>query len=147
MKAPTDQGTYFINVDLDILSRRSLQALVADFGRRVFVLYVGPEGRRYGAHLELTGSALRGTPDGLILRFVALVHTLSPSARALWDSAVTRNFNIGIQAGAVPFSSEFVLRPRTLEAVAGISAGIVFTVYAPDKTPDGPSSDSKPHRP
>jgi hypothetical protein len=144
MKIPPDHGTYFINVDLDILSRRNLQALVTDFGKRVFVLYVGPEGRRHGAHLELSGSALRGTADSLILRFAALVQSLSPSARELWDTAVTRNFNIGVQAGAVPFSTEFVLQPKTLQSVAGIGAGVVFTVYAPDKAAHGPSSDVSP---
>jgi hypothetical protein len=123
--------TTFLNVDLDIWSRAPLDDLVTAFGRKVVVLYVGKEGRQYGAHLEV------GVPpadaDRTIRRFVTLVDSLPRSPRKIWDSARVRQFNVGIQAGASPPAYELRLQPATVEAVAGIGARIAVTIYAPDE--------------
>src|SRR6266480_30792 len=42
-----------VNVDLDVIAKRSLEPLVAAFGKRVDVLYVGRRGRKYSAHFEV----------------------------------------------------------------------------------------------
>jgi len=132
------EPTCFLNVDLDIWSRTDLAPLVAAFGERVFVLYVGPEGRRHGAHLELAGSGIRGSADSLIQAFVALIRALPRSARLHWRTASLRSFNVGIQASTQPYSYELQLQPETLRAVAHIGAAVTFTVYAapvPASTP------------
>ncbi len=122
----------FLNVDLDIWSSTSLDRLVASFGRHVLVLHVGKEGRRYGAHLELATRRDSDDADKLIRRFVALVRRLRPASRAVWDRAQRRDFSIGIQAGANPFSYELPLQPATLGAIASLNARVVFTVYGTD---------------
>jgi hypothetical protein len=53
-----EEETTLLNVDLDIISKSRLEPLVAAFGSKVSVLYVGPERSRYGAHLELGGRPL-----------------------------------------------------------------------------------------
>jgi hypothetical protein len=50
----------------------------------------------------------------------------------LWNGAKRRDFNIGVQAGAHPHSSEFALEVESLKAVHELGARIVFTVYAPE---------------
>ena len=50
-----EEGTTFLNVDLEVISRTPLDPLVEAFGRKVDVLHVGPWGQRYGAHPTLLG--------------------------------------------------------------------------------------------
>lgn len=128
---PSDETT-FLNVDLDIRSGAPLDDLVNAFGRRVVILYVGREGRQYGAHLELAVSPAGA--DRTIQRFVTLVADLPRSARRLWQAARTREFNVGVQAGSGPHAFGLRLRPATLQSAAKIGAHIAFTVYAPGST-------------
>jgi hypothetical protein len=129
-RTPVRKGdTRFLNVDLDIWSRSALDSLVAAFGSRVFVLHAGREGRRYAAHLELASSGLRDDADQMITRFVALIRRLPRPARSLWNRAPIREFNVGIQAGATPFSYVVQLEPATLDGIASIGARVGFTVY------------------
>src|SRR5262245_47215933 len=107
-----EESTKFLNVDLDIWANRSLRPLVDALGRRVVVLFVGKEGRRYGAHLEL--SAALKDPNRILSRFVEHVHDLPRPARALWNGASVRAFNVGIQAATQPHSFELQLEPETL---------------------------------
>ncbi len=90
------KATTFLNVDLDIYARSSLEPLVSAFGQTVCVLYEGGELHRYSAHLEL--AAYPTNADIAIRDLATLVHKLSPAKRKLWDSATKRNFNIGVQA-------------------------------------------------
>jgi hypothetical protein len=130
----TEEGTAFLNVDLDVISRASLEPLVRAFGRKVDVLYVGRRGRRYGAHVEVAGSGGPGDDaDSLIRRLVALVEVLPRNARRLWNSAQSREFNIGIEAAAKSMALELRLEPETLAGVAGVAGRIVVTVYAPER--------------
>ena len=128
---PDDDETTFINVDLDIVSRSPLEALVKAFGRRVFVLHVGGVGRRHEAHLELEGSHFPETDADTVIRgLVGLVTKLPPAARRLWDGAQRREFNIGVQGGLKPHSYEFKLKAATLRLVARLKGDIVITTYA-----------------
>ena len=125
---PEDDQTHFLNVDLVVWSRSPLDELVAAFGKRVDVLYVGSEGRRYGAHVEL--ASVSKSVDALVRGLARLVTNLPETPRALWDRAQRREFNIGIQAGHEPHCHELRLKPDTLEAVVSLNARIVVTTYA-----------------
>ncbi|HUR19379.1 MAG TPA: hypothetical protein VMZ90_01135 [Vicinamibacterales bacterium] len=125
---PADSATtQFLNVDLDLRSRSSLEPLVKAFGRKILVLHCGREGREYGAHLELGLSY--DNPDLLLRRFVALVEALPRPARALWNRARVREFNIGIQSATKPQSFDLHLKDATVRAVARVNARIGMTVY------------------
>lgn len=125
-------ATHYLNVDLDILSRTPLEPLVAAMGSRVIVLFVGREGRRYGAHLEFAGYERSSNADTAIQGLAKIVRRLPPAARTLWRRASIREFNIGIQAGPAPFSFDLRLKPATLDAIRQIEATLAVTVYAPD---------------
>ena len=135
-----EEGTTFLNVDLEIISRTPLDPLVQTFGRKVDVLHVGPWGRRYGAHVEVAGSGYRANADRLIRRLVSLVNALPRSARRLWDTAESREFNVGIEAAAKSRTFELRLEPETLMAVAGVAGRIVVTVYAPERIHEPPTT-------
>jgi hypothetical protein len=125
------KATHFLNVDLDIYSKRDLEALVTALGKKVIVLYVGRLRRTHRAHLELAKTTK--TADATIRGFCALIETLPNVECDLWNAAKVRDFNIGVQAGTHPYSSEFALAAETLKAAQELSARIVFTVYAPEE--------------
>ena len=124
------EATHFLNVDLDIYSRLSLQPLVSALGKKVFVLHAGREKRTYCAHLELT--RITKNADATIRAFCALIESLPTAERELWNMAKVRDFNIGVQAEARPHSHETALAVETVKAASEVGARIVFTVYAPE---------------
>jgi hypothetical protein len=122
--------TTFLNVDLDIWSRAPLDDLVTVFGRKVVVLYVGKEGRQYGAHLEVVSPA---DANRTIRRFVTLVDSLPRLPRKIWEAARVRQFNVGVQAGNCPHAYELRLQRATVAVAARIGAQFALTAYAPDE--------------
>lgn len=121
--------THFLNVDLDVFSRASLEPLAAAFGSTVLPLNVGRDGRRHRAHFELNAGN-RKSADALIAAMVALVKGLPKSARSVWNGAYRRDFNVGVQAGFKPRSYELSLTPETLKLVSSVNARVVLTIYA-----------------
>jgi hypothetical protein len=123
--------THFLNVDLDIYSIHDLQPLVHSFGRKVNVLYVGRDMRKFCAHLELAKSTK--SANSTIWAFCVLISALPKQERERWDAAKVRDFSIGIQAGNYPNPCDFAIEAKTLKAVSDLSARIVFTVYPFEK--------------
>jgi hypothetical protein len=119
--------THFLNVDLDIFSKSELGPLVASLGDSVFVHYLGREKRLYSAHISL--SRTRKQADFLIREFARLIKSLPRPARKLWDSAISRTFNIGIQAGKRPESFETSLTQATIRRISALEATIAVTIY------------------
>ena len=126
-KAFDEEAINFLNVDLDIFSKSRLEPLVAAFGDKIGVHYVGPEGSRYAAHFEL---GFLKNPDAGIKALVVLVRQLSTQAQKLWRNAQVKDFNIGIQGGIKPRYCEFPLHLETLNEVVKLRARVVITVYA-----------------
>jgi hypothetical protein len=121
--------TEFLNVDLDIYADFDLQPLVRAFGKKVVVLYVGREKRKYASHLELAGRAK--SANSIIRAFCGLIQALPPAERRLWNRATRRDFSIGVQAGEQPHASDFPVEAATVQAVAKLGGRIVLTVYSP----------------
>jgi hypothetical protein len=134
-------STRFLNVDLDICSKSDLQPLIAALGKKVVVLHAGREKRTYCAHLELARRT--NDADATIRLFCALIGSLKGTERTLWNTAKVRDFNIGVQAAARPFSYDIALANDTVKSAAAVGARIVFTVYAPEKHPR-PSAKLEP---
>jgi hypothetical protein len=128
-------NTHFLNVDLDIYSRRDLKPLVNRFGTKVIVLFMGKTKRKYSAHLEIERYCT--TPDSTIRAFCRLVNDLPEPERNIWDAAVVRSFSVGVQAEIGSPVRDFQVRRETVTAVSEISAEIVLTVYAPTTVPRG----------
>ena len=125
--------THFLNVDLDIYSKRDLQPLVDRLGRKVIALYVGRDRGKYSAHLEVAKNTK--TADSTIRAFCGLIEDLPKPERSLWNTATVRSFSIGIQAGTQPNSCDFTIRPGTIRAISDTGSQIVLTIYAPETAP------------
>lgn len=126
-----DSVTHFRNVDLDIYSMQDLQPLVHSFGRKVNVLYVGRDRRKFSAHLEL--AKITKSANSTIWAFCALIRALPKQKREIWDAAKVRDFSIGIQAGTHPNPCDFAIEAKTLNAVSELAARIVLTIYPFEK--------------
>jgi hypothetical protein len=126
------EETHFLNVDVAVWSRSKLEPLVAAFGRRIGVHYVGPEGKGNGAHFSLAKSFEKDA-NTVARQLATLVTKLPRPARRLWDGARQRDFNIGIQAGIKPHSPEYALEPETVRLVARVGGRIVVTIYAAER--------------
>ena len=123
-------ATHYLNVDLEIYSKRDLQPLVKCLGRKVFTLYIGREYGNFCVKLEVAKNIK--TADAAIRTFCALIESLPKPERALWNTATVQSFSIGIQAGTHPNPCDFTIQPKMVEAVSRLGAQIVLTIYAPE---------------
>jgi hypothetical protein len=117
----------FLNIDVDVRSRRSLAPLAAawPWAQR-------PLSDSHWLVFSACGNAI--TAEATAQELVEQVNALPPVARRSWNLASTRTFDIGVQAGMGPRAFEKVqLTPDTLARIASIRARIRVTVYPPQR--------------
>lgn len=73
------------------------------------------------------------SPDTIIRAMARLLDRMPRSARALWNRAQVRRFNVGIQAAFQPLIFQVPVRPETIQAVARLGAEVVITVYGAEQ--------------
>jgi hypothetical protein len=95
----------------------------------VFQLHLLKLGRKHWLALELGPQP--PDPESGILEFCRMVRRLRGAARAAWENASSREFDIGIQAGLEHRSAEWVLSRKVMEAVHGVGGHVRVTVYSP----------------
>jgi hypothetical protein len=134
--------THFLNVDLDIHSKADLRDLVSAFGKKVDVLFAGREDGRHSAHLELR--RITKDADSAIRAFCKLIQGLPRPTRRLWDEALVREFNIGVQGASKPAKFELGIESKTLRSAADVKARIGFTIYGQLKQLRRDGSSSRP---
>jgi len=141
------EDTIYLNVDVDVLASRPLNALIAAFGNRIHVHYCGRERGQYSAHFSLGSMRQSASLDSAIRGLVELVKRLPATAYRLWERATERTLNVGIQSGIRPRSREFEISRARVQAVADIGASIVFTVYAAELHAPALLKKAAPRRP
>ena len=128
------EETEFLAVDLVIVSSRRIDLLAPAFGRHVSVM----RNEKIGRKTILLLSTGEYTPqnnnidkriNNIILSQVKLVQAFPKEARQQWDNAMTRTFDIGIQAGKSPTLYEMRLARQTVSAVSEVGGSIQITVY------------------
>lgn len=117
----------FLNVDLEIESRRRLEPLIEALQRGAMVINERREGSCYIAVLELL--AQPAGPNEAIRRFARLIERLPAPARRIWDASRRRDFDIGIELGAGRNASAIELSAQTVRLVASFGGRIVLTCY------------------
>lgn len=136
-------STHFLNVDLDVTSRADLTPLVDCLEPKTVVMRSERLRGIYFASFELLSSRAR-TPDQTIAGLARLVEDLPVTGRRLWDRALARVFDIGIQAGSVWPAYKSKIEAGTLARVAGLRADVIVTVYPHDD--EGMARTSPPRR-
>lgn len=133
--------TRYLATDLEVVSRKSLDAYRLALGKRnvnrdsatdrgrVILLGIGGRWRE--------GDTIDQIVNRDVMNTVRFVRGLAIEARAEWDRAATKTLDIGIQAGLELNPLEFRLTPKTLKAIDEIGAHLQVTVYAaPQTQPD-----------
>lgn len=128
MKRSIRRGN-FLNVDLEVYSDRPLDLFVSALGEAVDVLFLGETRGRYLAALELAGSGWQQEPDPIIMELAKLIRGLPEEARALWNTASERRFDVGCDAPAGPDARSMILSPETVAAIADLNGTVVMTIY------------------
>jgi hypothetical protein len=142
MDPRTLDKTRFLNVDLRIYSKRDLQPLVTAMGEKFQLLFAGRERRMYKAQLELEGANPK-SPEAAIRRYCELIRQLPAQARELWDTARSREFDVGIEAPGPTHYYWFSVAPSVIKAAAEINAFITVTIYGPMKGAKAPGKPRK----
>jgi hypothetical protein len=127
----------YLNVDLELDSEADLSALAGHLGGRVFVLFNDRVGDIFRLSLEMSCAEEPASPtrdltldaDECIRDFLSLITQLPPRFRAIWDSCISRVFDIGIVAGTPPSVCIQTVSENTLQAVSAVRGTIRVTVY------------------
>jgi hypothetical protein len=126
----------FLNVDLEIESGESLDAIAQEFGDRVHVLHNGPyQEMTFLLALEIYAGDDED-PESVIEAFCDLIEGLTGKAKKAWQKARARRFDIGIESGTEVPKQRFTplclaLSTDTLARLASIGGEVVITVYPP----------------
>lgn len=122
----------FLNVDLDIRSRESLEPLLKEWGERARIPDAKPPDKARWILVNVLSQPK--TAEAAIHALLRLVNKLPKAGRYAWNNASSRIFDIGIQAGIAPHPFEEVhLSPSTLRELARLKGSILVTVYAPHR--------------
>ena len=116
----------FLNVDVDVESRESLDDLVAAIPSMA-VLRNQRIGRKY--YLSFEGPWFKNdpTPDEVLHRLAKAIGSLRGEPRRLWRRALKREFNLGFDGGGEQVALE--IHSTTVEAVARLGASLGLTLY------------------
>jgi hypothetical protein len=125
MPSKNKSVTEFLNVDLDIRGRAGLEELLEAMASDVIVMSQSAE----TASVELNEAYL--SLEETAAKLIALINSLPPEAKAIWDQCESRRLDVGIQAGVEPYSSTFDISKETVSALAAAGFEVAFTIYAP----------------
>jgi hypothetical protein len=135
---PTDRSRRgplyrFSNVDLDVASRTDITPLIDALEPTAFCL--DSSVHRRGVHFAIFElSRQPRNPDAAIRAFVSLIESLPRRARALWNGATQRDFNVGVEAA--DRCQKFTVLPDTVALAGRVGASITVSVY-----PIGPQEE------
>jgi hypothetical protein len=123
----------YLNTDLDLKSDHDLDPVVAALSTRgVAALYpaqfAGERGG-WGVTFESATSTMSAEPEVDLAVLLAAVEALPPAARAAWDAATLREFNLGYDCGDEPWAFNNGLSVATLRRIAGAGATLRITMY------------------
>lgn len=119
----------FLNIDLELETKRKPDRLLRDLGTRVNVLLHGPSGKRGLLFTSLETAASRRTPATAMREFARLVSALSDAGKKEWAGAVQRTFDIGFQVSEEEQYLSLALDPEVMETAVRLGATIAITFY------------------
>jgi hypothetical protein len=124
---PTDDG--FLNVDLEVGARTRvhLGPLSEALQGKLVELFRGRLRGLYRAHYQSV--MCRADASAAIHELAAVIEALKPPARRAWNTAVMRDFNIGVELARGVRSIELVIEPDAICRVAALGGRIAFTAY------------------
>jgi hypothetical protein len=128
----------FLNVDLEIESRKPLRPLARELRDKIHMTFLGRINGNHCLFFEI--SANTRNQEATIHAFCKLIEGLSAVNRKLWDTALRKEFDLGYES---QLSSEranrFTIRPSAVRRVANLGASLAITFYQQDDQPRKPT--------
>ena len=122
--------TEFLNVDLDVRSRRSLSPLLKAWPD---AQTPGRTGTGAPRRIHTSGVSYKKAADRLARELIKSVDQLPADASQCWKEASSRCFDIGVQAGLSPYNFEEVrLSDEVIRDMARLRITLLVTIYAPN---------------
>lgn len=124
-------ASYFLNADLDIVSRVPLDPLLTEIGDRAY-LFGGAACSIDGAFVaryEIDNEPLEKTPEILALAFCNLIESLSAPSFELWAGAESRILDFGYDVTPEFYSLKDGISPATLMRLAKLGIEFRWTFY------------------
>jgi hypothetical protein len=137
----------FLNIDLEILSARKPEHLLAGLGDRIALLVSRSAPDGHFTAVEIAGHCT--TPLLTMREYTRMLSALSGDGRREWEEASRRVFNFGYETEKTPAEVEIDLPSEVLAAVLDLGGSIEVTVYnneqitesAPRRSPSETSED------
>ena len=117
----------YLNVDLVISSKEELTPIVESFGEDVVVLFNDKWAEHYRAVFEIAGSHAAANED--IGYFCSLIEGLEGEAKELWQSAYSREFDVGFESGYKGERAYVSIQSSVIKRLAEAEAAISITLY------------------
>ena len=120
----------FIGVELEIESPRPLGYIFDALSGAGVVSFDYRESRRgFSVSFECARAGMSSDPDIQIAKFCDLFVGCNDQAKAVWNSAYRKTFNLAyrIEESTECFRSE--LQPATLARIAELGASVMLTIY------------------
>jgi hypothetical protein len=129
------QKMKFLNIDLEITSRRRPTALLADFADRVLVLHDGKVAGGYFTAVEL--SSCPKTESKVLARILSLLAGLTKNGKEELAKARVKRIDIGYSK-AKGERFEHAFSPAILREVADLGCELAITIYEEKARPNQP---------
>lgn len=134
MSASSQRVTKLLNVGLELRTEGELEDFLAALGDKVRV--TGREGENtslFYAAIEFKEKC--NSVDETVAMVLATVQALPLKIRAIWEGCVSRQVNIGIQAGVEPYDFQFDLSDKTAALLASMRCGLGVIVHSVEMAP------------
>jgi hypothetical protein len=124
-------GAKFLNVDLEVRSRTTLEPLRDQIDETIDLLFCGEtEPGSFLLAIEIASSGLpNDDPNILVNMLCSFIERLQAMAKQLWDGADDRVFDIGFETAANSHSSQLSLTPETLLRVGRLGARLAISIH------------------
>lgn len=119
----------FLNIDLELVTKRKPVRLLRDLGDGVCLLHQGPAEEKGLWRTSLETARSRKKPATAMREFARMLASLSPEGRRDWEGAVRRTFDIGVEASEDDERLALAIDPEVLETAVRLGAAIAITVY------------------
>jgi len=120
----------FVNVDLEIESKKPLEGIVAEFiDNDHEPLHYEKHERSWIATFEVSCGNNDGNPDSVINRFIEIIERFDEETKKEWDNAFTKVFDIGLEVTGEYSRFQEELKPKTINLISKYGASVAFTVY------------------
>ena len=116
---------HFLNIDLDLESKESLDLLVKELGETLSVMTHHSIDETNYASFETGSSGIKE----IIEEYFRVYTGLSDESKVCWSKCSKREFNLGYESGETPNNYQSLIPEESLSKLVSIGGCIGITIY------------------